>query len=156
MEFGNFEYHAVCEEEMDLVELEVEGMVAEGLASLDLKKIAELTLYATYQAYELPERVARLYGFFSWSMFKDVSIKDMLTADREPLEQMDDAFLEAWIAYLREQNDRYTRQVCWWKPLQCGVERRGFWRKRNGQPTGTLNYIFRYWTNSFGMRIGEG
>lgn len=67
---GALKITAVGEEEADPVELDVEGMVEEGLVSLDLKKIAELTLYATYQAYELPERVPRLYGFFPGTCFR--------------------------------------------------------------------------------------
>lgn len=98
------------EDGMDPVELGVEEMVSEDLVSLDLEKIAALTLYSTYQVYELEERVPRLYGFFSWGMFGNIGIEDMLSAGREPLEDVDE-FLEAWIAYLREQNDKYTSRL---------------------------------------------
>ena len=94
----------------DPAELGVEDMVSEKLVSLNLKQIASLTLYSTYQAYELPERISRLYGFFSWHMFRDIGIEDMMSAGREPLPEIDE-FLEAWITYLREQNDSYTSRL---------------------------------------------
>lgn len=91
-------------------ELGIEEMVSEKLVSLNLKQIASLTLYSTYQAYELPERMPKLYGFFSWPMFKDTGIEDMMAAGREPLHEINE-FLETWIAYLREQNDSYTSRL---------------------------------------------
>ena len=94
----------------DPAELGVEDMVSEKLVSLNLKQIASLTLYSTYQAYELPERISRLYGFFSWHMFRDIGIEDMMSAGREPLPEIDE-FLEAWITYLREKNDSYTSRL---------------------------------------------
>ena len=91
-------------------ELGIEEMVSEKLVSLNLKQIASLTLYSTYQAYELPERIPKLYGFFSWHMFENTGIEDMMSAGREPLQEIDE-FLEAWITYLREQNDSYTSRL---------------------------------------------
>lgn len=91
-------------------ELGIEEMVSENLVSLNLKQIAALTLYSTYQAYELPERIPKLYGFFSWHMFENVGIEDMMSAGREPLQEINE-FLEAWITYLREQNDSYTSRL---------------------------------------------
>ena len=58
-------------------ELGIEEMVSENLVSLNLKQIASLTLYSTYQAYELPERIPKLYGFFSWHMFENIGIEDI-------------------------------------------------------------------------------
>ena len=91
-------------------ELGIEEMVSENLVSLNLKQIASLTLYSTYQAYELPERIPKLYGFFSWHMFENIGIEDMMSAGREPLQEINE-FLEAWITYLREQNDSYTSRL---------------------------------------------
>ena len=91
-------------------ELGIEEMVSEKLVSLNLKQIASLTLYSTYQAYELPERIPRLYGFFSWHMFENIGIEHMMSAGREPLQGIDE-FLEEWITYLREQNDSYTSRL---------------------------------------------
>ena len=94
----------------DPAELGIEEMVSEGLVSLNLKQIASLTLYSTYQAYKLPKRIHRLYGFFSWHMFEDIGIEHMMAAGREPLQEIN-VFLEAWIAYLRKQNDSYTSRL---------------------------------------------
>ena len=107
---GTLTVTAEDETGMDPVELGIEEMVSESLVSLDLKKIASLTLYSTYQAYELPERVPKLYGFFSWRMFQDIGIEDMLSAGRETLQGVED-FLDAWISYLREQDDSYTSRL---------------------------------------------
>ena len=107
---GTLTVTAEDETGMDPVELSIEEMVSEKLAVLDLKKIAALTLYSTYQAYELPERIPRLYGFFSWQMFRDIGIEDMLSAGREPLRGVGE-FLDAWIAYLRDQDDSYTSRL---------------------------------------------
>ena len=98
------------EEGEDLTEMGIEDMVSEKLVSLNLKQIAALTLYSIYQAYELPERIRRLYSFFSRRMFKDTGIEDMMSAGREPLRKIDE-FLKAWIKYLRKQNDSYTSRL---------------------------------------------
>lgn len=107
---GTLSVTAEDEDGMDPDELSVEEMVSEQLVKLDLKKIASLTLYSAYQAYKLPERVPRLYGFFSWEMFRDIGIENMMAAGREPLHGVDE-FLKAWISYLREQDDSYTSRL---------------------------------------------
>ena len=107
---GTLTVTAEDETGMDPVELGIEEMVSEGLVSIDLKRIASLTLYSTYQAYKLPERVPKLYGFFSWQMFQNVGIEDMMSAGRETLQGVED-FLDAWISYLREQDDSYTSRL---------------------------------------------
>ena len=60
-ELGTLNITAYDEDGGDLTELGIEDMVSEKLVSLDLKQIAALTLYSIYQAYELPERIRRLY-----------------------------------------------------------------------------------------------
>ena len=107
---GGLTVMAVSVDGGDCVELTVEEMVSEGLVSLNLKKIAGLTLYAAYRANELPKRVSKLYQYFSRSMFREISLEDMITAGPEPLEEMQ-SFLDAWIAWLREQEDQYTPRL---------------------------------------------
>ena len=58
---GTLNITAYDEEGGDLTEMGIEDMVSEKLVSLNLKQIAALTLYSIYQAYELPERIRRLY-----------------------------------------------------------------------------------------------
>ena len=43
-------------------------------------------------------------------MFEDIGIEHMMAAGREPFQEIN-AFLEAWIAYLRKQNDSYTSRL---------------------------------------------
>lgn len=109
-ELGTLNITAYDEDGGDLTEMGIEDMVSEKLVSLNLKQIAALTLYSIYQAYELPERIRRLYSFFSRRMFKDTGIEDMMSAGREPLRKIDE-FLKAWIKYLRKQNDSYTSRL---------------------------------------------
>lgn len=70
------------EEGGDLTEMGIEDMVSEKLVSLNLKQIAALTLYSIYQAYELPERIRRLYSFFSRRMFKDTGMEALRRMNR--------------------------------------------------------------------------
>ena len=107
---GTLSITAESADGMDPVDLTVEEMVSEGLVKLNLKKIAALALYAAYQTYPMPERLPRIYGYFSWKMFETTGIEDMLASGREPLENVGQ-FLEEWIAFLRNQNDRYTSRL---------------------------------------------
>ena len=101
---------AVDEEGGDPVDMSVEDMKKEGLAELDFGRICPLTLYAEYQADPLTERAAKMYGYFSWGMFRETFLKDMMEVGTEPLEGMEE-FLPQWIAYLREQDDTYTARL---------------------------------------------
>lgn len=94
----------------DSVELGIEEMVSEELISVDSKRIAALTLYSAYQSSKPDVRAQKIYGYFSWGMFKEIRIEDMLSAGTEALEQVDE-FMESWITYLREQTDRYTARL---------------------------------------------
>ena len=67
-------------------------------------------MYAEYQADPLTERAAKMYGYFSWGMFRETFLKDMMEVGTEPLEGMEE-FLPQWIAYLREQDDTYTARL---------------------------------------------
>lgn len=101
---------AVDEDGGDPVDMSVEDMKKEGLADLDFGRICPLTLYAEYQADPLTERAAKMYGYFSWGMFRETFLKDMMEVGTEPLEGMEE-FLLQWIAYLREQDDTYTARL---------------------------------------------
>ena len=125
---GTMTVTAEDETGMDPVELSIEEMVSENLASLDLKKIAALTLYSTYQAYGLPERTSRLYGFFSWQMFQNIGIEDMLSAGREPLQGVDEFRVET--------------KVCW--------------KRQNGNPTVIRSCTYRCWNGFSRKRTGSG
>ena len=101
---------AVDEDGGDPVDMSVEDMKKEGLADLDFGRICPLTLYAEYQADPLTERGAKMYGYFSWGMFRKTFLKDMMEVGTEPLKEMEE-FLPQWIAYLREQDDTYTARL---------------------------------------------
>lgn len=107
---GTLNIVAVDEEGGDPVDMSVEDMKKEGLAELDFGRICPLTLYAEYQADPLTERAAKMYGYFSWGMFRETFLKDMMEVGTEPLEGMEE-FLPQWIAYLREQDDTYTARL---------------------------------------------
>lgn len=109
-ELGTINVLADDETGGDPVEMEIESLEEEGLVNLDLKRIAGLTLYAAYQSTEMEKRAEKLYNYFSWSMFKDFKLEEMFAAGSEPLEELD-IFMEHWIAYLREQKDRYTSRL---------------------------------------------
>lgn len=94
----------------DPVELEMEELVREGIVTLDLKRIATLTLYTGYQSTAMEQRPSKLYRYFAWDMFQGFKLEEMFAAGTEPLKDSD-IFLELWIAYLREQKDRYTSRL---------------------------------------------
>ena len=107
---GTLNIVAIDNEGGDPVDMSVEDMEKEGLAELDFERICPLTLYAEYQADSLPERAAKMYGYFSWGMFRKTFLKDMMEVGTEPLKEMEE-FLPQWIAYLREQDDTYTARL---------------------------------------------
>lgn len=94
----------------DYMELPVEQMVQEEIVTLDLKRIALLTLYTTYQVTEMGKRAQKLYEYFSRVMFREIKLEEMMTVGYEPLEQFD-SFMELWIAYLRGQDDVWTSRL---------------------------------------------
>lgn len=94
----------------DYMELPVEQMVQEEIVTLDLKRIALLTLYTTYQVTEMGNRAQKLYEYFSREMFREIKLEEMMTVGYEPLEQFD-SFMELWIAYLRGQGDVWTSRL---------------------------------------------
>lgn len=87
---GTLNIVAVDEEGGDPVDMSVEDMKKEGLAELDFGRICPLTLYAEYQADPLTERAAKMYGYFSWGMFRETFLKDMMEVGTEPLEGMEE------------------------------------------------------------------
>lgn len=91
-------------------ELNLQDLTDEHLIKLNLKKITALTLYAAYQVLMPEERVESFYYYFSWNIFKDTKLEDMLSVGTEALEQVDE-FMENWITYLRGQRDRYTARL---------------------------------------------
>lgn len=110
LRLGDLIVTAEDEDGGDPIELTVEELVKEDLVSLNLKRIALLTLYSTYQITKINERSSKFYTLFSKGMFKDIKLEDIMTVGTEPLEDLD-SFMELWIAYLRGQNDNFTSRL---------------------------------------------
>lgn len=82
-------------------ELELEDIVEEKLAILDLKRIALNMMYAKYQITEGKERAATLYRYLLWDMCKNIKLEEMFTVGPEELKEID-RFMEDWISFLKD------------------------------------------------------
>lgn len=89
--------------EWDGFELELKGMVKEGLAAIDLKEFALNGLYAAYQSTAKEQRAEKIYGYFSVPFCREIRLEDMLSVGREELGEQPE-FWDSWIALLAGKN----------------------------------------------------
>lgn len=107
---GSLNFTADDQSGGDSVDLSVEELVQENIVTLDLKRIALLTLYSTYQVTEMKARPQKLYEYFTREMFREIKLDEIMAVGIEPLEQFD-TFMELWITYLRGHQERWTSRL---------------------------------------------
>lgn len=92
-------------------ELELEEVVNEKLAILDLKQIALHLMYSKYQVAEGEERVAALYRYLTWNICKDIKVEEIFSVGPEELKGID-LFMEEWISFLKNQTETRQETCC--------------------------------------------
>ena len=76
-----------------------------------------------------------------------------MSAGREPLQEIDE-FLEAWITYLREQNDSYTSRLLIEAVIfRSGTE--GLLEEAKQTANQHPRLYIQYWSSFFRMRSGQ-
>jgi hypothetical protein len=108
-------------EECDPADLQ--DLTEHDIIRTDLKQLALLTLYATYQVLDADRRAENLYLYFSHRAFQDLHLEDMLQVGREELAETA-RFWEDWITLLKkEEGDVEARLLQEAILYQGGVER---------------------------------
>lgn len=104
----------------DSVDLEM--LDEHDLIDIDLKYLALLTLYTTYQSLQKNERAKGIYHYFSYSTFSKLNMEEMFWVGRESLEDTEQ-FWTDWIALLQEENGTTEVKLLKEAVLHCeGVE----------------------------------
>lgn len=102
--------------------IDLEMMVENNLIYVDMKHLALLTLYATYQFLPKKERARGIYLYFSYGTFSKLNIEEMFHVGRENLEDTEQ-FWTDWIALLQEENGDTEARLLQEAVLYCeGVD----------------------------------
>lgn len=85
--------------EMDPITLDLIDLNEEGIINFNLTRFALNILYAKYQISAPEKRAADLYTYFTYSVFRDIHMEDILERGREELKGLD-RFWNDWISLL--------------------------------------------------------
>ncbi|MFD1067953.1 hypothetical protein [Oceanobacillus locisalsi] len=100
----SMEFTAVDVEVGEEFELELEELIAEDLADIDLKDSMLHLMYAAYQVFDGKDRVNTLYRYFiSWRMTESIKVEEVFIVGPEELHGIS-AFMEEWISYLKKKD----------------------------------------------------
>lgn len=84
-------------------DLELEDLVEENLARLNLKQIALYLMYAKYQTANGHTRSSDLYRYFTWDMSKNIKVEELFTVGPEELSEIN-SFIKEWISFLQSKD----------------------------------------------------
>lgn len=101
---------SVIDEGGDSFELNLDQLVEEKLAGINLRIFALDVLYTEYQLQPIDRRAASLYSYFSYPYFVEIHIEDIFSIGVEELEDTD-IFWQSWIDLLMKQNGQVAARL---------------------------------------------
>lgn len=93
---------SVIDEGGDSFELDLDKLVEEKLAGINLRVFALDVLYTVYQLQPTDRRAVSLYAYFSYPYFSEIHIEDIFSIGIEELKDTD-IFWQTWIDLLMQQ-----------------------------------------------------
>lgn len=93
-------------DEDEALDMELEELVGEGIASIHLKELAAHILYAAYMVSPPKQRAESLFQYYQKSIFRQIPLENMLRVGKAELPDLP-AFWDSWIHLLsRHQGEK--------------------------------------------------